>query len=79
MAFGTSDTRPWCLNVIAKTYQARVIVSDALYADAELMPTLRGLPALTPLTRDVFDGATAERRLAAFFARGIDPRLSPRD
>ena len=25
------------------------------------------LPALTPLTRDVFDGATAERRLAGFF------------
>ena len=25
------------------------------------------LPALTPLARDVFDGATAERRLAAFF------------
>ena len=28
---------------------------------------MRTLPALTPLTRDVFDGATAERRLAAFF------------
>src|SRR6202023_417247 len=25
------------------------------------------LPAVTPLTRDVFAGATAERRLAAFF------------
>ena len=29
---------------------------------------LRSLPAVTPLTRDVFDGATAERRLASFFA-----------
>ena len=28
---------------------------------------LRTLPAVTPLTRDVFDGATAERRLASFF------------
>ena len=36
--------------------------------DAELAPFLRSLPAVTPLTRDVFDGATAERRLAAYFA-----------
>ncbi len=43
-------------------------MSDALYADTELAPYLRSLPALTPLTRDVFDGATAERRLASFFA-----------
>src|SRR5262249_22828879 len=43
-------------------------VSDALYGDAELAPMLRALPAVTPLTRDVFDGATAERRLAGYFA-----------
>jgi DNA mismatch repair protein MutS len=52
---------------IARIEPGEIIVSDALYADAELAPTLRGLPALIPLTRDVFDGATAERRLAAFF------------
>ncbi len=52
----------------ARIEPGEVIVSDALYADAELAPYLRGLPALTPLPRDVFDGATAERRLAAFFA-----------
>src|SRR5262249_10111996 len=52
---------------IARIEPGEIIVSDALYADADLAPTLRGLPALTPLTRDVFDGATAERRLAAFF------------
>jgi DNA mismatch repair protein MutS len=46
---------------------AEIIVSDALYADAELAPYLGSLPALTPLARDVFDGATAERRLAGFF------------
>src|SRR5215467_107562 len=52
---------------IARIEPGEIIVSDALYADAELAPVLRGLPALTPLTRDVFDGATAERRLAGFF------------
>jgi DNA mismatch repair protein MutS len=52
---------------IARIEPGEIIVSDALYADAELTPTLRGLPALTPLTRDVFDGATAERRLTGFF------------
>ena len=52
---------------IARIEPGEIIVSDALYADVELAPYLRALPALTPLTRDVFDGATAERRLAAFF------------
>ena len=33
----------------------------------EVAPLLRALP-VTPLGRDVFDGATAERRLAAYFA-----------
>src|SRR5579864_6736143 len=40
-----------------------IIVTDALYGDAELGTLLRELPAVTPLTRDVFDGSTAERRL----------------
>ncbi|HEY5067099.1 MAG TPA: DNA mismatch repair protein MutS [Xanthobacteraceae bacterium] len=53
---------------IARIEPGEIIVSDALYADAELAPYLRSLPALTPLPRDVFDGATAERRLAAYFA-----------
>src|SRR6266446_4494411 len=53
---------------IARLEPGEIIVSDALYADAELAPFLRSLPAVTPLTRDVFDGATAERRLAAYFA-----------
>jgi DNA mismatch repair protein MutS len=52
---------------IARIEPGEIIVSDALYADAELAPFLRALPTLTPLTRDVFDGATAERRLAGFF------------
>src|SRR5438270_3329713 len=45
-----------------------VIVTDALYGDPELGPLLRELPAVTPLTRDVFDSLTAERRLCDYFA-----------
>ena len=53
---------------IARLEPSEIIVSDALYADAELAPYWRELPAVTPLTRDVFDSATAERRLTSFFA-----------
>src|SRR3954449_12391228 len=45
-----------------------VIVTDALYGDPDLGRLLRELPAVTPLTRDVFDSATAERRLCDYFA-----------
>ncbi len=53
---------------IARIEPGEIIVSDALYSDVELAPYLRSLPALTPLPRDMFDGATAERRLASYFA-----------
>src|SRR3984957_12160374 len=53
---------------IARLEPGEIIVSDALYGDAELAPYLRALPAVTPLPRDVFDAATAERRLADYFA-----------
>jgi len=52
---------------IARIEPGEIIVSDPLYSDAEWAPYLRTLPAVTSLPRDVFDGATAERRLAAFF------------
>ncbi|MGB6447295.1 MAG: DNA mismatch repair protein MutS, partial [Xanthobacteraceae bacterium] len=52
---------------IARIEPGEVIVSDALYSDPELAPILRAQPAVMPLTRDVFDGATAERRLSSFF------------
>jgi DNA mismatch repair protein MutS len=52
---------------LARLEPGETIVSDALYGDPELAPLLRTLP-VTPLGRDVFDGATAERRLASFFA-----------
>jgi DNA mismatch repair protein MutS len=45
-----------------------LIVSDALFGDADLAPILREWPGLTPLTRDVFDSSTAERRLCDYFA-----------
>ena len=45
-----------------------IIVTDALYGDAELGAILREWPAVTPLTRDIFDSSTAERRLCDYFA-----------
>ena len=45
-----------------------IIVTDALYGDTDVGPTLREWPAVTPLTRDVFDSSTAERRLCDYFA-----------
>jgi DNA mismatch repair protein MutS len=53
---------------IARLEPGEIIVSDALYEDTELLPLWRSLPAVTPLTRDVFDGVSAERRLSAYFA-----------
>jgi DNA mismatch repair protein MutS len=53
---------------IARLEPGEVIVSDALYGDPDLAPYWRSLPAVMPLARDVFDGATAERRLANYFA-----------
>ena len=53
---------------VARLEPGEIIVSDALHADVELAPYFRSLPAVTPLTRDVFDGASAERRLTAYFA-----------
>src|SRR5689334_7629855 len=53
---------------IARLEPGEIIVSDALYSEADLAGYWRSLPAVTPVTRDVFDGATAERRLTSFFA-----------
>jgi DNA mismatch repair protein MutS len=53
---------------LARINPNEAIVTDALYGDGELGPLLRELPAVTPLTRDFFDGATAERRLCDYFA-----------
>ncbi|MBR0932120.1 DNA mismatch repair protein MutS [Bradyrhizobium jicamae] len=53
---------------LARINPNEAVVTDALYGDTELAPTLRELPSVTPLTRDVFDSATAERRLCDYFA-----------
>src|SRR5579871_267194 len=53
---------------LARINPNEVIVSDALYSDGEFSVILNELPAVMPLTRDVFDGSTAERRLCDYFA-----------
>src|SRR6266550_1828599 len=53
---------------IARLEPGEILVADALYEDAELAAFWRSLPAVTPLPRDAFDGASAERRLAEYFA-----------
>src|SRR5688572_27798059 len=53
---------------LARLEPGEIIVSDALYGDPDLAPWLRELNGVTPATRDIFDGATAERRLASYFA-----------
>src|SRR6201999_1642465 len=53
---------------LARINPNEAIVADSLYGDSELAPLLNELPALTPLTRDVFDSSTAERRLCDYFA-----------
>jgi DNA mismatch repair protein MutS len=53
---------------LARINPNEVVVTDALYSDVDLSQLLRELPAVTPVTRDVFDGATAERRLCDYFA-----------
>src|SRR3954468_21410932 len=63
---------------LARINPNEVIVTDALYGDPDLGALLRELPAVTPLTRDVFDGATAERRICDYFAVATMDGLSAR-
>ncbi|EGP09545.1 DNA mismatch repair protein MutS [Bradyrhizobiaceae bacterium SG-6C] len=53
---------------LARINPNEVIVTDALYSDPELSALFRTLAAVTPVTRDIFDAATAERRLCDYFA-----------
>jgi DNA mismatch repair protein MutS len=53
---------------IARLEPGEIIVSDAVFSETDLASYWRSLPAVTPVTRDIFDSATAERRLATFFA-----------
>jgi DNA mismatch repair protein MutS len=62
---------------IARLEPGEIVVSDAIYGEPDLAPYLRTLPAVTPLTRDVFDGATAERRLTDYFAVATSEAFGP--
>jgi DNA mismatch repair protein MutS len=53
---------------IARIDPREIIVSDALFTDPTLASYLRTLAAVTPLPREVFDGASAERRLAQYYS-----------
>src|ERR1700743_1194380 len=53
---------------LARINPNEVIVTDALYSDNEFATLFNELSAVTPLTRDVFDSSTAERRLCDYFA-----------
>ena len=64
----TECAAPELAATIARINPNEIIVTDALYSDPDLSDLLRDWPAVTPLTRDVFDGATAERRLCDYFA-----------
>ena len=56
---------------LARIEPGEILVPDALYDDPGSRLIARSLPAVTPLARDVFDSATAERRLHRLF-RGRD-------
>lgn len=53
---------------LARIAPHEILVPDALFSDAEFAQVLRDGPSITPLTKDVFDGATAEKRLCDYFA-----------
>lgn len=64
----TECSGPELAATLARINPNEAIVTDALYSDPDYGPLLRELAAVTPLTRDVFDSATAERRLCDYFA-----------
>jgi DNA mismatch repair protein MutS len=67
--FRVSECDPSTLAAeMARLEPGEILVSDSLYSEPDLAAFWRSLPAVTPLARDVFDGATAERRLTSFFA-----------
>jgi len=52
---------------IARIEPGEILLSDSLYEDAELKSYWRSLSNVTPMPNELFESATAERRLAAFF------------
>ncbi|MBS7543178.1 DNA mismatch repair protein MutS [Ancylobacter oerskovii] len=52
---------------LARVEPAELLVPDQVYDEADFREIWRTLPAVTPLPKESFDGASAERRLAGFF------------
>ncbi len=52
---------------IARIEPGEILLSDTLYDDPELKSYWRSLANVTPMAKELFESATAERRLAAFF------------
>jgi DNA mismatch repair protein MutS len=52
---------------IARIEPGEILLSDSLYDDPELRSYWRSLANVTPMPKELFESATAERRLAAFF------------
>jgi DNA mismatch repair protein MutS len=52
---------------LARIEPAELLVADQVYDDPDLRELWRSLPAVTPLPKESFDGAGAERRLSGFF------------
>ena len=76
--FRVTECEPGALPAeIARIEPGEIIVSDALYADPEIAPLLRQFEHVMPLTRDVFDGATAERRLSDYFSVATTESFGP--
>jgi DNA mismatch repair protein MutS len=53
---------------LARINPTEAIIADSLFNDDGFRGVLAELAAVTPVTRDVFDSATAERRLCDYFA-----------
>ncbi|CAM5774639.1 DNA mismatch repair protein MutS [Labrys miyagiensis] len=70
--FGLSECDPAGLSAeIARLDPSEIVLAEAVHEDGELASLWRELrAAVTPVGRDVFDGAQAERRLAAFYDVG---------
>src|SRR5690606_7665963 len=52
---------------IARLEPGEIVVADALHDDPEWRAFWRAQAAVTPASKDLFDGASAERRLSDFF------------
>jgi DNA mismatch repair protein MutS len=52
---------------LARINPGEVIVPDALFRDGSLRGVLDACAAVTPVTRDLFDSASAEQRLCSYF------------